>query len=62
MTQVNPSYEILGINPMVENFLYQVSDGNIGKFTLLQKSGFEAMLTYLRHKMSLSLLLSNLQE
>jgi len=50
VTLYNPSYGMLDINPMAENYLFQVSNGNIGSLRELQKSKFDAMLTDIRQK------------
>ena len=46
----NPSFDILDINPMGENYLYQITEGNLGSKAPLEKSRFEKMLSDIRQK------------
>lgn len=45
-----PSYGMLDINTMAKNFIYQVSEGNIGDKGQLTKETFGDMLTDLKQK------------
>ncbi|MBT8304426.1 MAG: hypothetical protein KJP09_08145 [Bacteroidia bacterium] len=46
----NPSYDILDINPMGENYLYKITNGELGSQAELDKSRFEEMLLDIRQK------------
>jgi DNA-binding Lrp family transcriptional regulator len=50
VTLYGPSYEMLDIDPMVKNYLYQVSGGEIGELAELSKSDFEKMLLDIKQK------------
>jgi hypothetical protein len=46
----NPSYDVLDINTMGENYLHQISNGNMGSLAKLEKSRFKKMLKDQRQK------------
>lgn len=46
----DPSYDVLDINPMGENYLHKISDGQLGSLAELEKSRFDSMLKDLRQK------------
>jgi hypothetical protein len=45
-----PSYEIMDMNPIVQNYMYYVSDGAVGDNRELPKAEFDAMLEDTKQK------------
>jgi hypothetical protein len=45
-----PSYEVVDLNPVVNGFLYQATDGKVGELKELPKDDYNAMLLDLRQK------------
>ncbi|WP_406682984.1 DUF6090 family protein [Seonamhaeicola sp. MEBiC1930] len=50
-----PVYSKLDMNPTVENFVYQVSNGNAGKNVEMPRENFELLLKSLKHKNGMSM-------
>lgn len=45
-----PSYGVLDLNPIVKNYTYQVTNGQVGENVILPKANYEAMLKDIKQK------------